>query len=123
MKKKLLSLLLALAMVFTLAACGEKKPDPGKDATATEPVVILHTNDVHGAIEGYAYITALKADYEAKEKIYNELSSQKTGEDKVIAAVDKALEIVGVWLDTEFEGGRHQRRVDLITKLEQEENS
>ena len=25
MKKKLLSLLLALAMVFTLAACGEKK--------------------------------------------------------------------------------------------------
>lgn len=31
---------------------------------------------------------------EAKEKIYNELSSQKTGEDKVIAAVDKALEKV-----------------------------
>ena len=30
----------------------------------------------------------------AKEKIYNELSSQKTGEDKVIAAVDKALEKV-----------------------------
>ena len=28
--------------------------------------VILHTNDVHGAIAGYAYITALKADYEAK---------------------------------------------------------
>ena len=27
MKKKLLSLLLALAMVFTLADCGEKKPD------------------------------------------------------------------------------------------------
>ena len=39
MKKKLLSLLLVLAMVFTLVACGEKKPDPGKDATATEPVV------------------------------------------------------------------------------------
>ena len=37
---------------------------------------------------------AAKADYEAKEKIYNELSSQKTGEDKVIAAVDKALEKV-----------------------------
>ena len=27
---------------------------------------------------------AAKADYEAKEKIYNELASQKTGEDKVI---------------------------------------
>ena len=29
--------------------------------------------------------------------------------------VDKALEIVGAWLDTEFEGGRHQRRVDMLT--------
>ena len=27
---------------------------------------------------------------------------------------DKALEIVGAWLDTEFEGGRHQRRVDML---------
>ena len=31
--------------------------------------------------------------------------------------VDKALEIVGVWLDTEFEGGRHQRRVDMLNAL------
>lgn len=37
---------------------------------------------------------AAKADYEAKEKVYNELASQKTGEDKVIVAVDKALEKV-----------------------------
>jgi len=28
--------------------------------------VILHTNDVHGAIAGYAYVAALKADFEAK---------------------------------------------------------
>ena len=28
--------------------------------------------------------------------------------------VDKALEIVGAWLDTEFEGGRHQRRGDML---------
>ena len=66
MKKKLLSLLLAAAMVFTLVACGEKKPTPGKDATATEPVVILHTNDVHGAIENYAKVAALAAQYEAE---------------------------------------------------------
>ena len=58
MKKKLLTLLLAAAMVLSLVACGEKKPAPGKDATATEPVVILHTNDVHGAIEGYAKVAA-----------------------------------------------------------------
>ncbi len=29
-----------------------------------------------------------------------------------------ALEIVDIWLGTEFEGGRHQRRVDKITALE-----
>ncbi len=29
-----------------------------------------------------------------------------------------ALEIVDTWLDTEFEGGRHQRRVDKMTALE-----
>lgn len=31
-----------------------------------------------------------------------------------------ALEIVDVWLDTPFEGGRHQRRVDKITAIENE---
>jgi ribose 5-phosphate isomerase B len=29
-----------------------------------------------------------------------------------------ALEIVDTWLSTEFEGGRHQRRVDKIMALE-----
>ncbi|NMB16617.1 MAG: ribose 5-phosphate isomerase B [Firmicutes bacterium] len=29
-----------------------------------------------------------------------------------------AEEIVKVWLSTEFEGGRHQRRVDKLTRLE-----
>lgn len=31
-----------------------------------------------------------------------------------------ALEIVDVWLGTEFEGGRHQRRIDKMTALEKE---
>ena len=31
-----------------------------------------------------------------------------------------ALEIVDTWLDTAFEGGRHQRRVDKLTALENE---
>ena len=30
-----------------------------------------------------------------------------------------ALEIVDIWLDTEFEGGRHQNRVDKINKLDE----
>lgn len=32
----------------------------------------------------------------------------------------EALELVEVFLNTEFEGGRHQRRIDLITALENE---
>jgi len=31
---------------------------------------------------------------------------------------DIALRIVDVWIKTEFEGGRHQRRIDKITNLE-----
>lgn len=29
----------------------------------------------------------------------------------------KAMDIVDIWLNTSFEGGRHQRRIDLINKL------
>jgi ribose 5-phosphate isomerase B len=28
--------------------------------------------------------------------------------------LDTALELVGIWLEAPFEGGRHQRRIDLI---------
>ena len=37
-----------------------------------------------------------------------------------IIAADLADAIVKVWLDTEFEGGRHQRRIDQIAALEME---
>ena len=36
-----------------------------------------------------------------------------------VIGVGAALELVEVFLNTEFEGGRHQRRVDLITALEE----
>ena len=32
-------------------------------------------------------------------------------------APDLAVEIVDAWLDTEFEGGRHQRRVDMLDEM------
>lgn len=35
-----------------------------------------------------------------------------------VVGVGLALELVDVFLDTEFEGGRHQRRVDQITAIE-----
>lgn len=30
---------------------------------------------------------------------------------------EDALKITGAWLDTEFEGGRHQRRVDMLNHM------
>ena len=34
-----------------------------------------------------------------------------------ILNTNDVLDIIDVWLNTSFEGGRHQRRVDLISKL------
>ena len=39
-----------------------------------------------------------------------------------VIGVEVAKEIVAAWLDTPFEGGRHQARVDMITALENGEN-
>lgn len=36
-----------------------------------------------------------------------------------VVAPAMAEQIVGVWLSTEFEGGRHQRRVDQLLDIEQ----
>lgn len=36
---------------------------------------------------------------------------------------DNAADIVKAWLNTEFEGGRHQKRIDKITAIEIEESS
>lgn len=73
--RKFLSVLLAMAMVLSLTVTSFAIEDTAttrepevmtEEATMAGKTVILHTNDVHGAVEGYAYITALKADYEAK---------------------------------------------------------
>ena len=36
--------------------------------------------------------------------------------------VEQALEIVDVWLDTEFEGGRHENRVGKMMRIEEDES-
>lgn len=36
-----------------------------------------------------------------------------------ILPLDEALQIVKIWLDTEYEGGRHQKRLDKILQLEE----
>ena len=61
MKKRLLGILLTLCLVLSLAAVPTFAAGEFDGKT-----VILHTNDVHGSITGYAKIAALKASYEAK---------------------------------------------------------
>ena len=75
--KKLLALLLALAMALSLSAAFADTVDPDSDWTGeqyadmadirfelasdlTGKTVILHSNDVHGQIDGYAYIAGLR---------------------------------------------------------------
>lgn len=36
-----------------------------------------------------------------------------------VVGAELAKMMVEIWLETEFEGGRHQRRVDLITQIEE----
>ena len=59
MKKVLSVLILAVVLVASLAAQSiyEKQPLFGR-------TVILHTNDVHGALEGYSYLPVLREKFE-----------------------------------------------------------
>ena len=36
-----------------------------------------------------------------------------------IIPLDEALSVVRIWLETEYEGGRHQRRIDKISDIEE----
>ena len=59
--KKILSLLLAVVMVFGLMTAAF-----AANADLAGKTVVLHTNDVHGQVDLYAKVAALKKDYEAK---------------------------------------------------------
>ncbi|MBR2490160.1 MAG: 5'-nucleotidase C-terminal domain-containing protein [Ruminiclostridium sp.] len=66
MTKRLFALLLSLVMAFSLAVpagaaeIGAENPDD-----LTGYTFILHTNDVHGSIDGYAAVSALKQWYQS----------------------------------------------------------
>ena len=55
----LFSVVMTLTLLVSSAWADEPKPLDGK-------TVILHTNDVHGSIELYAKVAAMKGDYEAQ---------------------------------------------------------
>lgn len=49
-------------------------------------------------------------------KMHNNANMLALGADYV--TVNEAIKIVRMWLATEFEGGRHQARVDMISEIE-----
>ncbi len=66
MNKKLLALVMALALLFTMSAPAMADYDSLLPTVTTVTpdytgkTIILHSNDVHGALDGYAYIAALR---------------------------------------------------------------
>ena len=67
MNKRLFALIMALALAFTMSATAFADYYTGLvpavktiPADFTGKTIILHSNDVHGAIDGYAYIAALR---------------------------------------------------------------
>ncbi|MBO7353343.1 MAG: bifunctional metallophosphatase/5'-nucleotidase, partial [Lachnospiraceae bacterium] len=64
--KKFLARLCAFALIIAMLVPGNiaraNTYDP--DADFTGKTVILHTNDVHGALEGYKYAKGLEAAFE-----------------------------------------------------------
>ena len=65
-RHKLLALALSLALLLSLAVpvcAAETTTSTTKDLTGH--IVILHTNDVHGGIAGYAKVHALRESYDA----------------------------------------------------------
>ena len=68
--RKLLALVLSLVMVFAIAIPASADYDYAANANIVYSsfegkTVILHSNDVHGALAGYALMPALKARFEA----------------------------------------------------------
>lgn len=51
-------------------------------------------------------------------RLHNNTNVLSLGADYV--TVDEAKEILKTWLNTEFEGGRHQERLDLVSDIEKE---
>lgn len=66
-QSKVLALLLAVVLAVGLVLPAAAAAGPVSEAPEVQlegKIVILHTNDVHGAIESYAKVAALKAEYE-----------------------------------------------------------
>ena len=95
----------------------EQRADLGILVCGSGIGMAIAANKVHG-------IRAAKVDseYEAQmSREHNDANVLTLG--ARILKPEEALRIVDKWLGTEFAGGRHERRVEKIAAIEQEENA
>ncbi|WP_206459997.1 ribose 5-phosphate isomerase B [Anaerovorax sp. IOR16] len=96
-------------------ACGEAvasgKAELGIVCCGTGIGISMAANKVHGvrcAIATNEYMAEMT-------KKHNNANVLALG--GRVLETQEALKIVDTWLDTEFEGGRHQRRVDMLDEM------
>jgi ribose 5-phosphate isomerase B len=70
-------------------------------------------------IKGIRCALCWNADSAGLARRHNDANMLSLGQRLI--SLETALEIVQVWLQTSFEGGRHQRRIDLIDAPEKQE--
>ena len=135
MKRAVISAVTAVCVLFGAAAYtglharttaeGGNKADvrEDKDGSMTGKIVVLHSNDVHGAIDGYAKMAQLKKDFEADgaEVIVadaGDFSSEDTGGD-AFGAINGFMMMrlagydVATFGDAEFAQGYDKLRNDI----------
>ena len=125
---KSIALLLALVLALTLPGMALAAEYPAQTGALaddyTGKTVILHSNDVHGAIEGYAYIAQMKTDLEARgaEVILADAGDYSQGEPEVSfykgASAVKLMNAAGYNVATlgnhEFDYGYDQLMKNLL---------
>ena len=94
------------------SAVASGKCDKGILCCGTGIGISLAANKVHG-IRAACCSDTFSAKY---TRLHNDANILSMG--GRVVGVGLALELVDVFLDTEFEGGRHQRRIDQIAAIE-----
>lgn len=92
-------------------AVAEGKAELGVVCCGTGIGISIAANKVHG-IRCAVVTEEIGAD---RAKRHNNVNILALG-GRVLSA-EKAVKLLDIWLDTEFEGGRHQRRVDEIDQM------
>ena len=86
-------MLLSVVMSLSLLVSTAWAEDPVTQDLAGK-TVILHTNDVHGAIQDYAKVAALKADYEARGAVVYLVDAGDFSQGSVYVSLNKGADAI-----------------------------